>query len=96
MLNVNIERDFSSFACVQLLQLCLTPCDPTDCSLPAPLSMGFSRQEYWSELPCPPPGSLLEPGIEPVSLMSAALTGGLFTTSSTWEAPLFGLMLFSI
>ena len=65
-------------------------------SLPAPLSMGFSRQEYWSELPCSPPGSLLELGIEPVSLMSAALTGAFFTTSTTWEAPLFGLMLFSI
>ena len=65
-------------------------------SLPAPLSMGFSRQEYWSELPSSPPGSLLELGIEPVSLMSAALTGRFFTTSTTWEAPLFGLMLFSI
>ena len=34
----------------------------------APLSMGFSRQEYWSELPCPPPGDLPETGIEPTSL----------------------------
>ena len=33
----------------------------------APLSMGFSRQEYWSRLPCPPPGNLPEPGIEPMS-----------------------------
>ena len=31
----------------------------------APLSMGFSRQEYWSGLPCPPPGDLPDPGIEP-------------------------------
>ena len=31
----------------------------------APLSMGFSRQEYWSGLPCSPPGDLLDPGIEP-------------------------------
>ena len=31
----------------------------------APLSMGFSRQEYWSELPCSPPGDLPDPGIEP-------------------------------
>ena len=36
----------------------------------APLSMGFSRQEYWSELPCPPPGDLPDPGIKPTSLMS--------------------------
>ena len=35
-------------------------CDPMDCSLP-----GFSRQEYWSGLPCPPSGDLTKPGIEP-------------------------------
>jgi len=52
----------------------------------APLSMGFSRQEYWSGLPCPPPGDLPNPGIEPKSLMSPALTGRFFTTSTTWEA----------
>ena len=51
----------------------------------APLSMGFSRQEYWSGLPCPPPGDLPDPGIEPVSLMSPALAGGFFTTGATWE-----------
>ena len=51
----------------------------------APLSMGFSRQEYWSGLPCPPPGDLPDPGIEPSSLMPPALTGGFFTTSTTWE-----------
>ena len=38
----------------------------------APLSMGFSRQEYWSGLPCPPPGELANPGIEPTSLTSPA------------------------
>ena len=53
----------------------------------APLSMGFSRQEYWSGLPCPPPGELPDPGIKPESLMSPALAGGFFTTSTTWEAP---------
>ena len=36
----------------------------------APLSMGVSRQEYWSGLLCPPPGNLPDPGIEPMSLMS--------------------------
>ena len=52
-----------------------------------PLSpMLFSRQEYWSRLPCPTPGDLLDPGIEPVSLVSPALAGGFFTTSATWEA----------
>ena len=48
----------------------------------APLSMGFSRQEYWSGLPCPSPGDLPHPGIESASLTSAALAGGLFTTSA--------------
>ena len=52
----------------------------------APLSMGFSRQEYWSALLFPPPGDLPNPGIEPTSLMSPALAGGFFTTSASWEA----------
>ena len=51
----------------------------------APLSMGFSRQEYWSALPCPPPGDLPNPGIEVRSLVSPALADGVFTTSITWE-----------
>ena len=42
----------------------------------APLSMGFSRQEYWSRLPFPPPGDLSDPGIEPTSP-----AGGFFTTN---------------
>ena len=50
------------------------------------LSMGFSRQEYWSGLLCPPPGHLPNPGIEPVSLTSPALAGWFLTTSTTWEA----------
>ena len=41
----------------------------------APLSMGFSRQEYWTGLPCPPPGNLADPGIKPVPLMSLGLAG---------------------
>ena len=48
---------------------------------------GFSRQEYWSELPCPPPGDLLHPGIEPMSLKSPALEGRFFTANTTWELP---------
>ena len=46
----------------------------------APLSMGFSRQEYWSGLPFPTLGDLSDPGIQPVSLVSPALAGGFFTT----------------
>ena len=68
-------------------QLCPTLCNPINCSPPqAPLSMGFSRQEYWSGLPFPPPGDLLNPGIEPASLASLALADRFFTTSTTWEA----------
>ena len=46
----------------------------------APLSMEFSRQEYWSVLPFPTPGDLSDPGIEPGSSVYPALVGGLFTT----------------
>ena len=53
----------------------------------APLSMGFSRQEYWSGLPGPPPGDLPDPGIKPTSLMSPVLAGEFFPTRATWEAP---------
>ena len=52
----------------------------------APLSMGFSRQEYWSGLPCPPAGDLPDSGIEPATLKSPTLAGGFFTTSTIWEA----------
>ena len=48
--------------------------------------MGFSRQEYWSGLPCPPSGDLPDPGIKPASLTSPALAGESFATSATWEA----------
>ena len=52
-----------------------------DCSLLFPLSMEFSRQEYWSRLPFLPPGNLLHPEIQPKSLASPALAGGFFTTA---------------
>ena len=45
-----------------------------------PLSMGFSRQEYWSGLPSPSAGDLPHPGINPKSLVSPALAGGFLTT----------------
>ena len=67
------------FSCVQLcVTLWTVACQ-------ASLSMGFSRQEYWSGLPCPPPGDLPNSGILSVSLMSLALAGRFFTTSATWE-----------
>ena len=60
----------------------------------APLSTGFSSQEYWSGLPCPPPGNP-NPGIEPVPFMSPAWAGRLFTISATWET-LWLLMVIEI
>ena len=54
------------------VQLCVTLW-PIACQ--APLSMGFSGQEYWSELPCPPPGDLYNPGIKPMSPVSHAFSG---------------------
>ena len=48
-------------------------------ALQAPLSMGFFRPEYWSGLPCPPPGDLPNPGIKPTFFTSPALAGGFFT-----------------
>ena len=54
-------------------------------ALQAPLSMGFSRQEYWSGLPFPTLVDLPNPGIEPMSLVSPVLAVRFFTTSATWE-----------
>ena len=52
----------------------------------APLSTGFSWQEYWSRLPFPPPGDLPNPGIKPASPESPALPGRLFTTEPPWKS----------
>ena len=68
----------SRFSCVQLFPT------PWTVACQAAVATGFSRQEYWSGLPCPPPGDLPNPRIKPESLMSPALAGGFFTT---WEAP---------
>ena len=57
----------------------------------APLFMGFTRQEYWSGFPCPPPVDFPNLGIEPTSLMSPALAGRFFTTSTFWETPYLGM-----
>ena len=54
----------------------------------APLSMGFSRQEYWNGMPSPQLEDLPHPGIEPMSLTSPALASGLFTTRATRDATL--------
>ena len=73
--------------CVLLIQLCLILCDPMDHSPPdSSMSMTFPKQEHWSGLPCPPPGNLPDPGIKFESLLSPALAGSSFTTSTTREA----------
>ena len=65
------------YMCVhaQLLQSCLILGDSMDCSSPGSSVMGLSRQEYWSGLPCPPPGDLPTPGIKSASPLSLALQG---------------------
>ena len=71
-----------SVSCFSRIQLFVAP---WTVARQAPLSMGFSRQEHWSELPCPPPGDLPNPEMEPRPLMSPAPADGLFTTGATWE-----------
>ena len=72
------------YVCVcSVAQSCLTLWGPTECKLPGPLFMEFSRQEYWSGLLFPTPGDLPEQEIE---AESPALADGFFTTSATWEA----------
>ena len=56
-----------------------------DCSPPGSSVHGFPRQEYWTGLPCPPPGDLPNPGIEPASLASLALASGFFTIAPSGE-----------
>ena len=70
----------SHFSCAQLFATQGTTIHQT------PLSLGFSRQEYWNGLPCPSPEYLPDPGIKPTSLLSPALAGRFFTTSATWGA----------
>ena len=65
-------------ACAQLLGLLVTP---WTVACQAPLTMGFPRQEYWSGLPFPSSGDLLDPGIEPMSPASPTLAGRFFTTA---------------
>ena len=68
-------------ALCSVAQGCPTLCNPMDCSLQAPLSMGFPRQEYCSGLPFPTAWDLPDPGIELISLEFSALASGFFTTA---------------
>ena len=67
--------------CCSVTKSCLTFVTLQTVTCWASLSMGFPRQEYWSELPFSTPGDLPNPGIEPTSLMSLPLAGRFFTTA---------------
>ena len=73
----------SHFSCVRLFVTLWTVAHQD------PLSMGFSRQEYWSGLPCPSSGDLPDPGIEPASLMSPALQADSLSTELPGKADLW-------
>ena len=70
----------SCFSCVWLFATLWTV------ACQAPLSMGFCRQEYCSELPLPPPWDPPDPGIEPKSPVSLTLADGFLPSSTSWEA----------
>ena len=78
----------SLYACMhaKLLQLYSTEAFVTPWTVvhQAPLSMGFSRKEYWSGWPCLPPGDLPDPRSN-IFFMSPSLAGRFFTTNATWE-----------
>ena len=80
-MSVYLEHSLGCACCANPLQSCLSLWTLWIGACQAPLSMGLTRQKYWSGLPCPSPGDLPNPGIEPVCLMAPALAGRFFTTS---------------
>ena len=76
----------------KLLQSCPTLCDPMDLARQVLLSMGISRQEYWSGLPCPPPGDRPNPGIESMSSVSHALQADSLSAELPRDAPMGKIM----
>ena len=70
-----------TLSCSSPVQLFVTPWAVAQQAF---LSVGFSRHECWSRLPCLPTGDLPDPGIEHTSLMSPTLADGFFTSSTTW------------
>ena len=77
------KRESAGLSHFSRVQLCVTL---WTIARQASLSMGFSRQEYWSGLSCPSPGDLPNPRTEPTSLMSPVLAVRFFASSTTWEA----------
>ena len=74
--------------CAKLLQSCPTLCDPVDCSPQGSPVHGIFRARVLERVAMPSPEDLPNPGTEPASLTSPALTGRFLTTSTTWKAPL--------
>ena len=92
----NIQALFSVFSfsppikqrmcvCAESLQLQPTLCNPMDSNPSGSSVHGIFQQVYWSELPCPPPGDLPDPGIEQAALTSPELVGRFFTCT-IWKA----------
>ena len=82
----NIKYSVSLSFCVYA-HTCLTLCNPWPIAHQGPLTIKFSRQEHYSGSPCPPPGDLPDPGIEPASPVSPALAGGFFTPEPPGKPP---------
>ena len=90
-LTISWKVPLCMLSCFSLVCLSVTP---WSVACQAPLSMGFSKQEYWSGFPCLLPGDRPNPGTEPASLMSHASTGRCFTSSATLVTwPIFSCML---
>ena len=79
---IDLKNMLIIFVCVNNFHLCPTLCDPWIVARQAPLSMGFSRQEYWSCLPFPPPRDLPKPGIKP---RSSALQADSLPSELPWQ-----------
>ena len=82
----NPSHPLNNWPCMHAESLHSSPTLKWTAACQTPLSLGFSRKEHWSGLPCPPPGDLPDPGIKPASLTSPALAGGFCATSAPREA----------
>ena len=81
------DWNFASIDCVLVTQSCLPPCDPVDCSLQGPLSVGFSRKELWSGLPFTSPIHwLTSPISHRPQTLGSHIAGQFFTSWATREA----------
>ena len=79
-------QDDKNWWLIYLVHACEVLSVKSDSATQALPRVGFSRPEYWSRLPCPPPGDLPDPGIEPSSLCLLHWQAGSLPTSATWEA----------